>query len=1052
MKPLRVTMSAFGSYAAVTEVDFEAVDHGLFLITGDTGAGKTTIFDAISFALYGETSGSKRDGSMMRSQYAGEETETYVELVFSDRGETYRIRRSPSYQRRSRRKNKEGEYSVLTSGAKVSLILPDGGEFPGRMSDVNQKIQEIVGVDKNQFSQIAMIAQGEYLKLLHASSKERKEIFSRIFNTGIYYRIQQKLKDRNNELYGRLKDNEKLYFHEAEQVRPPEGGDPAAWEGVFRMPDSRETEITELLSDIVKESRKSEKRAQGELQEIMAALSKQENAVAQAEGVNRRLNEREAAEARLAKLEEKEDFWKRESLRWQRAKAAEPVKAAEDVCLEQEAELLGSEERIAGYIKELEALKQPLAKAQEIFERAGEALKRERPSLNVEIARLTESMPSYRRLEEKREEAGRAEVAFAEQENILKDLDARLLACGAEKKELERQQETLSDAGRLMAEAAGRYAGLEERLEALLEFLEEIGRTERLHGEKEEKLGSFLELQERWEEKRCEYDRKYRLFISAQAGIIASGLKEGDPCPVCGSTEHPHKARLSDGAVTEEQVDASGREREEAERTLREASKAQQEVNTRYEEARGRAVEKSLKLLGQGFEDGEISGMAGAARQAFEECRKRCETEQATLREAERRVSLWEQNKETLKVLTERYGQLETSVERCRGEKSQAELLRQKTRLELLKLREGLPWETQAAAEQELNRLNGRALSLEKAERQAAAALEQLKNAVTEKTAYLAAERDNEQALKKKRVESRERWNRTLAEQGFASADNYRAALMTKEEQAELEAGKETFARALLEARTICSQYRSLTAGEKRADVETLKAELAGLGEKRKYLMDRSGEAAAVRGRNEEAFKTIRRLLQERESLRAEKQLIETLASTADGKVSRSARIDFQTYVQRQYFKQMIGAANRRLIDMTDGQFLLQCRELDALSRQGEAGLDLDVYSMASGRTRDVKTLSGGESFMAALAMALGMADVIQNTAGKVSVDAMFIDEGFGSLDEDSRMKSIRILKELAGGRRLVGIISHVTELKEQIERRLVVEKSGRGSSVRWEQ
>lgn len=222
MKPLKVIMSAFGSYAGVETVDFERLDHGIFLITGDTGAGKTTIFDAVAFALFGETSGQKRDGSMMRSHYAADETETSVRLLFEEKGGIYEITRSPAYSRVSKRKNKDGQYGVIQAPPRAELKLADGQEFQGSIREINQKIQEILGVDYGQFSQICMIAQGDYVKLLHASSKERKDIFARIFNTGIYGRIQLKLKERNHKLYGRLEDNRKLCAHELANVTPPE--------------------------------------------------------------------------------------------------------------------------------------------------------------------------------------------------------------------------------------------------------------------------------------------------------------------------------------------------------------------------------------------------------------------------------------------------------------------------------------------------------------------------------------------------------------------------------------------------------------------------------------------------------------------------------------------------------------------------------------------------------------------------------------------------------------------------------------------------------------
>lgn len=271
MKPLKLTMSAFGSYVKETAIDFERLGDGIFLITGDTGAGKTTIFDAIAFALYGETSGQRREGPMMRSQWAPPDQETRVELVFSDGGETYKIVRSPSYQRRSLRKNKDGEYSMTLSQARASLTLPDGTEFPGRISDINEKIRSIVGIDREQFSQTAMIAQGEYMRLLLASSKERKEIFSKIFDTGIYGAIQQKLREKNSALTRKLEDNRKFFEREASRLQIPEDSCLGQrWKEVSGLLDSRGEEILKTVEEALAASLQAEKESRELEQQVLA--------------------------------------------------------------------------------------------------------------------------------------------------------------------------------------------------------------------------------------------------------------------------------------------------------------------------------------------------------------------------------------------------------------------------------------------------------------------------------------------------------------------------------------------------------------------------------------------------------------------------------------------------------------------------------------------------------------------------------------------------------------------------------------------------------------
>lgn len=1071
MKPLKVTMSAFGSYAGVSTVDFEKAGHGIFLVTGDTGAGKTTIFDAITFALYGETSGGARDGTMMRSQYAKEEDETYIELHFSDKGETYLVRRSPSYQRISRRRNKNGERSVTTSAAKVSLILPDGSEATGRMNDVNDKIQAIVGVDKNQFSKIAMIAQGEYLRLLHASSKERKEIFSRIFNTGIYFRIQQSLKDKNNALYGKLKDNENLYIHEVEQVYvSSESEYREQWSELSAMPETKGEEILSVLSLVTKESSEMDEKGRHSLEEIITALSIQKNNLEQAKERNKRFDEYEAEELRLHGLSDKLPFWEGEKERLGRAEQAEPTAAAEVHYEENKRELEDSGKRIETFASELKALEAPLREAGEDQKDKETLLQQEGPKLEREITKLADSMPSYQILEDKKEAAEHIKTEWQKSEASEKSFGEAFHRVTEEKRRLSAEQETLSNSGRLLAESAGRAEALVVRGRELKKLGTSLTELSLLYEHKEEKKEKVIVLQGDYESAGRDYDQKNRRFISVQAGIMAAALGEGIPCPVCGATDHPCKAVLKAGDVTEAQVEAAKRCRDKSDVLLRAAAKEQQELNVRYDELKKQAVQISEKLL-----EPEDSGAAGdkadaadssdasaqetqylkkwqsAVTGAFNQCEAAYKSEIAQKREWEKQAALWENNRIKLHQAEEKLGELEPLLEQSREHSKETALSLQKITLELEQLQSLLSQKTKQEAEAVMKSLVDRKTLLETSLKQALAKVEKLKSTLTEKTAYLASEQEKQILLEQKSKSSLKQWLDLVKQQGFASPEESKQAILTAEKRRELKEGLAHFERDLLTSRTIYSQCSKMISGCERMDEATINSEFHRLLTERDTLTKQCGEYASVRAKNEAALKNIRKLFKVRGTLKEEKQLMETLYVTADGKVNKSARIDFQTYVQRQYFKQMINAANRRLLYMTDGKFMLQCRDIEALGRQGEVGLDLDVYSMASDRIRDVKTLSGGESFMAALAMALGMADVIQNTAGSVNIDAMFIDEGFGSLDEDSRLKAINILKELAGSHRLVGIISHVTELKEQLGRKLVVKKGEKGSYVYWE-
>ncbi|HCD44891.1 MAG TPA: SMC family ATPase, partial [Lachnoclostridium sp.] len=315
----------------------------------------------------------------------------------------------------------------------------------------------------------------------------------------------------------------------------------------------------------------------------------------------------------------------------------------------------------------------------------------------------------------------------------------------------------------------------------------------------------------------------------------------------------------------------------------------------------------------------------------------------------------------------------------------------------------------------------------------------------------LASEEENKEIRRLALEQAYAAYQSALEVLGFAGEEDYHKAKQAPETVRRWEQETGNYEKELLKARTVCSQYKEQTKGRERIETIQWKDHAEALKEEQRQMQTREAKVTAIGSRAIQAAENLGRLWEEREQLEEKYRLYHTLFQAANGKMAGTVSLDFQTYVQRQYFSQMIHAANKRLDVMTDGQFLLQCRDIDTLGKQGEVGLDLDVYSMATDKVRDVKTLSGGESFMAALAMALGMTDIIQRTAGNVSMDALFIDEGFGSLDEESRLKAVRILQELAGGHRLIGIISHVTELKEQIGKKLVVKKTEKGSRILWD-
>lgn len=910
MKPVYLKMSAFGSYARETEIDFRKVRQGVFLITGDTGSGKTTIFDGITYALYGQTSGGKRDGAMMRSQYAQLSTKTYVELEFESRGQVYRVIRNPEYERESKRRNKDGERTITKEKAGVELYLPDGSLYRGNRQEINRKLVEILGVDARQFTQIVMIAQGDFLKLLHAKSDERKEIFSRIFDTRVFWRIQEELKTRAKQLYIQLEDNRKSCFREIQQLEA----------GSFLYEQEEQSENWDVIADIL--------RAQPREPDL----------------------ERVLGTAKQLTLRDQEQY---EQLQEQEKKLARSLE---------------KQNRIYSLAKE-RAL------------RFGELEK-----VMAEWERLELEVPDQKRKKEllewgkKSQEIMPLELSWQQAEKNLENTKLRMekLECwftvhGEDAEKKKQQLETIQEFQKKLEEAEipvlnrlsqslEQYSGLQVRLQEAALREQQLAAQSR----------AYQSARNMYQKLALEYEQIYQAYFQEQAGILAAGLLEGQPCPVCGSLNHPKKACLSAKAPTREQIDRKKQERDQAEK------KREQEQQ---------------KLL-------EISG--------------RREQELAVIREMERQLLGKEEPDASLETIRKRWEDWE--------KKAKDRLVKGKQKVA-----------------DTAKKLEETSLGYQKA--------------VQEESLRRGQREENKKLLEsqKQQIESQEkRFLQAVRKQGFDDPEHYRNCRMEKREMERLRKEQERFDKKRLETEQQKKLLEKQLQGQEKPQLEQMEENLRQINSEKKLLDAQLRKIYSQREKNRMAYRNLCALARERDTLRVRYEKVGNISRTANGTLSGSVKIDFESYMQRQYFEQMIHCANHHLRQMAAGKFLLRCRSLENLSTQGSAGLDLDVYSLVTGKSRDVKTLSGGESFMAALALALGMTDVITRTTGAVRMETLFIDEGFGSLDENSREQAIRILRTLSGGSRLVGIISHVTELKDQIDQQLIVTKTRTGSQAVW--
>lgn len=895
-------MTAFGSYAGETDIDFTKVSQGVFLITGDTGAGKTTIFDAITYALYGQTSGGRRDPAMMRSQYAEAGTKTSVELVFENRGLQYRILRCPEYERASRRRNKDGQYSVTKEKAVLELYLPDGTLYIGNRQEINKKIVEILGVDVKQFTQLVMIAQGDFLKLLLAKSDERREIFSRIFDTGIYEKIQEELKWRTRRMEGRLEDNRKSCLRELEQIEPGE--------------EKGYPQLDELLKHTGKEP---------DLEQILSYLELyiQEN--------QNRYREADRAQKESAKAVERANrdysLAAEQMTVW---KALENAKDSKEE-LEKKKEWWESRKNILEKSRKA-LLIQPYAEA---FERAQSDFR--------------ELMARQKRLAEWYEKHGKEVPLLAEQLESIQQEQIRIEETEAPK--IVRLKQYLE-----------RYEEFEQHMEQFLSLQE---KQQKAQAEYERSRGQYLQASEI-------YERANHSYVSQQAGILAAKLEEGKPCPVCGSLHHPEKAKLTGELWTEEQL-----EKLKQKRGLAESAREEKQQNLLTATAQMERVQAILNSLKQ-----ELVG------------EKNADKDWKTLK-----AELTDWRKKTQKQildLTKHQTDNKRAIETCR---------------------------------------------------------KKYEKAMQEESRYQGQLKENEKNLKTREEalhQCRQQFTGALEKQGFTGQEEYALHIRSQSEIEGLEKEIRIYEEKLTESRQKFAFCQAQLEGKEKPDMERLSGILEDAKLQQATMEKAVRQAYHVLEKNQAAKRKLHTLNKERQELREQYEVLNNVSRTANGSLSGTVKMDFESYIQRRYFERMIRCANQHLMKMTAGQFYLKCRSLENMSMQGNAGLDLDVHYLLTGKTGDVKQLSGGESFMAALSLALGMSDVISGTQGAVKMDTLFIDEGFGSLDENAREQAIRILQGLAGGKRLVGIISHVTELKEQMEQQLVVTKTAKGSRAVW--
>ena len=945
MRPVYIEISAFGPYAGKVCVEFDRMgEEGLFLVAGDTGAGKTTVFDAISFALFGLPSGNDRQPKMLRSMYAEPSVPTYVYLEFVCRGKLYKVKRNPAYDRPKLR----GE-GVTTESAAVELILPDGSIIANsNMDEANKKITEIIGVDREQFSKIAMIAQGEFRDFLLKDSKDKIEIMRKLFRTENYEIFQNKLKDLRSETARNCEDLKKTILIPLKNI----GCD----------------EKNEYYAELVN------------LKNILDDKDKTPPA------------------EKFADLAEKiisEDAKKLEELSKSETDAKNKMDKAEKE-LEARKNLADAETKLNEAEKQLTDLNKKQAELKEKKE-AAEKQKPKETELTGTIATEREKLKNYDELDDVDENIKKTDKKIKECEDNKKKAEKSVEDANEQLKAVKEEFDRIKNAGEEAAKLKNKVIEIKNSIEDLSNLKKYAKSTQDAEKIANVETDNYLCAKTDADKAREKYNIAYRNFLDAQAGILATQLLKAEAetgekqrCPVCGSLEHPHPAELSQSAVTGEELDELEEKKKSAEKNESEKSKYSGEKKAEFTKEKEKFEELASKFPDFAFTYNDSNLIS-----------EEIENKNSEKSELEKQLKTCENNKKRAKEIDEEERQkLEEKIKTETDNKNEFEnhlsglkshlggLINQKTRV-LSKL----DYDSKEKAKEHINALESELKKLSDAIEDAVKAYETNKNAVSEASGRV-------EELRKSKTELAGKCDETLAK----TATN------------------------ILES-------------EKQATEELL----SEIDEKKDKIKNRNTL-------NINAVNEIRDISVQLAKDEEEYVYIKELCDTVNGNIgSGKDKIKLETYVQMIYFERVLERANQRFIEMSGGQYEFVRREVLTDARK-QGGLDINIIDHYNGTERDVKTLSGGESFLASLSLALGLSDEVQSEAGGVCIESMFIDEGFGTLDETSLGKAVEVLDSLASNNTLIGIISHVAELKNRIERRLIIkkEKSG-GSSIELE-
>lgn len=1054
MKPIKLIISAIGPYAGkLPEIEFDAFEEkGLFLISGDTGAGKTTIFDAICFALYGTTSGTYRGTKNLRSEYARDSAQSYVDFYFSHQGREFHVWRQPSYERQKQR----GSGVILE---KEKAVFYEEGQMPIEgLTQVNNAVKELLHIDEKQFKQIVMIAQGEFWDLLNAKTDQRTEILRTIFLTNGYKNIEYKLKDRMDasckikekaegsiiqHLEDVSTDKENKLFDELEDLKNRARRSRSAW---------NLDEILDVMERLILSDRESLKCMKADMKKAEAVLQKSSEELALAKTNNGFIEKRDKLEG------EKEELAKRKTeidgiiqLLDKQKKATRNVKPSYEVWIKKYNEVSLTQ-------KQVKTAESDLKTATVAVEQAVDALdsaKKQEPEvdeLKQTISRIDDEEQKYQQKEElegKLKELEESDKSISGEEADLKEEEKSLKD---KINALKRTVKELKDKPTELTEAKNDCEKLTKLLEGLKEIIDDqIPERERRKKDLSKKQKTFLEARDKYAEASERREEAEHILEDSRAGILAGKLVEGEKCPVCGSVHHPEPAKLKETSISE---DDFKRLQEEESRLQEKKNKANTEAEiakTTLEEFGGQlritildCIESSP--LGMDMEGEPLEELVKAVKEAKTqveiksvETQKKCislETDCKTLKKAEKDLET-AQGDETEK-LNSKKEELDKNKQ-----KNRQELTEKRTLIKTLETLSFPDWKTAKEERKKAEKKKDEILdAIKKAEEEKKKADEKF----TAITSMLETLKGSLKQQEKDEKDLQKKLSEEVSVNGFSSIEEMQKYVVNEEDIASADKAIKDYEQAVATNEKRLSDAESDAKGKKVIDIEALKNACDEQSVNVETIRKKCHNSEHRISTNEEKHKSILSRREELEKASKENTICQRLYNLVKG-TTGNGKITLEQYIQAAGFDGIIAAANRRLLPMSDGQYELY-RQEDSLGKRSNNFLDLEVLDNYTGHRRPVGNLSGGESFKASLSLALGLSDTVSSNLGGVQMDALFVDEGFGTLDRKSIDSAMEILINLTGSNKLVGIISHREELMENIPQQIKVKKTKDGSQI----